>query len=153
MDARLREAERGGDAERLRAERLRAGHCPAHGLKLGKRGTCRTCRQERSRALAREREAKRLAQIVWAQRRARESHPEGEFDGGGRWYPSEREDGDGDVTGEVRSPSRAWPWSYMHRARTRAHCRHLVRRALDGLPVPRDVARVVVVGRTREVES
>lgn len=73
-------------------------------------------------------------------------HPEGEFDKGGRWYPSDREDCGGDGT-STRSPSRSWPYSYMLRCRTREHCRALVAAALAGNDVPADV--IYTAGRWR----
>lgn len=83
-----------------------------------------------------------LVKKVYEGRRDRDVHPEGKFDSAGRWYPSEIEDADGDGTC-VRSPSRAWPYSYMLRCRTRQHCRVLVERGLEGKAVPDDVGRVV----------
>jgi hypothetical protein len=65
-------------------------------------------------------ERKAQIKIVYEVRRDRLTNPEGKFDNAGRWYPSDREDA-GDVIGCVRSPSRAWPYSYMQRARTRKH--------------------------------
>lgn len=62
--------------------------------------------------------------LVYHARKDRLTHPEGKFDNAHRWYPSDREDA-GDVVGCVRSPSRAWPYSYMQRARTRKHVAHL----------------------------
>jgi hypothetical protein len=45
-------------------------------------------------------------------------HPEGEFDKGGRWYPSEAES----VGLEgIRSPSKHWPYSYLTSCRTLKH--------------------------------
>lgn len=85
---------------------------------------------------------KLLTATVYAARKARTTHPEGATDKGGRWYPSEREDADGDGS-QARSPSAAWPWSYMLHCRTRAHCAVLVARALAGLDVPADVQRAV----------
>ncbi len=52
-------------------------------------------------------------------RRDRLTHPEGEFDSGGRWYPSAEEYQK--CCRPVRSPSRAWPYSYMMHCRTAAH--------------------------------
>ncbi len=75
---------------------------------------------------------------VYDDRQSRRTHPEGEFDRAGRWYPSDRENGDGSVT-QVRSPSRTWPYSYMKRARSRGHVTHLFEQALEGRPVPPDV--------------
>ena len=57
-------------------------------------------------------------QTVYTARKERIIHPEGKFDNASRWYPSESEDADG-FTRNLRSPSRAWPYSYMTGARTR----------------------------------
>jgi hypothetical protein len=84
---------------------------------------------------------KSLVAAVYAARKDRSVHPEGEFDKHGRWYPSAREDADGDGS-STRSPSAAWPYSYMLHCRTRKHCAVLVERALQGLDVPPDVARI-----------
>jgi len=85
---------------------------------------------------------KSLTAAIYADRKDRAIHPEGSFDGAGRWYPSDREDQDGDGT-SVRSPSRAWPYSYMLRCRTRQHCRALVEAGLAGRDVPADVERAI----------
>lgn len=61
-------------------------------------------------------------------RKDRTSHPEGAFDKQGRWYPSEAERcGCCDT---VRSPSRAYPYSYMLHCRTVGHIANLY-----GVPV------------------
>lgn len=80
------------------------------------------------------------AESLYQARQARFEHPEGDFDKRGRWEPSQREDGD-DIMGHVRPPSVRWPYSYMFRARTLRHCRHLVVRGVLGADVPLD-ARV-----------
>ena len=85
---------------------------------------------------------KSLTAIIYSARKSRTTNPEGRFDSAGRWYPSDREDLEGDGS-SVRSPSRAWPYSYMLRCRTRQHCRALVEACLAGLEVPVDVARAV----------
>ena len=89
-----------------------------------------------------QKQIKTLVQGIYEARRDRVVNPEGRFDGGGRWYPSEAEDADGDGS-RTRRPSRAWPYSYMLRCRTRQHVRVLVERALAGHAVPSDVAVAV----------
>lgn len=84
--------------------------------------------------------------VLWRARAARVTHPEGHFDGGGRWYPSDRENPEGFTAG-LRGPSRAWPSSYLAGARTRKHAAALVEAALGGSPVPADVASAVEVAR------
>lgn len=83
-----------------------------------------------------------IVSSVFSARKERLTHPDGTFDKQGRWYPSEIEDAEGDGSC-VRSPSRAWPYSYMLRCRTRAHCKTLVERALAGQDVPDDVRSAV----------
>ena len=46
-------------------------------------------------------------------------HPDGTFDEGGRFYPSEKEVRDG--CGNIRTPSRAFPFSLMKHCRTAKH--------------------------------
>ena len=84
---------------------------------------------------------KGVARRVYEARRDRQVNPEGEFDSAGRWSPSDREDGAGDGT-STRGPSRAWPYSYMLRCRTREHCRVLVERSAWA-DVPADVRQAV----------
>jgi hypothetical protein len=62
----------------------------------------------------------------YERRKARTEHPDGKFDSHRRWYPSNAENCDSFTSG-IRSPSAAWPMSYMLAARTMAHCL-----ALDG---------------------
>jgi hypothetical protein len=61
---------------------------------------------------------------LYKARKARKAHPQGKQDKQGRWYPSDAEDADG-FTANVRSPSAAWPWSYMTAARTKKHIKAL----------------------------
>ena len=80
----------------------------------------------------------------WLRRQARTEHPDGSFDNANRWEPSAEENCD-NFTRWIRSPSRAWPNTYMKAARSLEHCealndvKHtdvlLLRRAglLDGL--------------------
>jgi hypothetical protein len=57
----------------------------------------------------------------YERRKHRAEFPEGGKDGAGRWYPSDAEDAD-EYTKYVRTPSRAWPWSYFKGAFTLDHC-------------------------------
>lgn len=52
-------------------------------------------------------------------RRDRITNPDGSFDKAGRWYPSESEECN--CCGAIRSPSRAYPYSYMVHCRTAGH--------------------------------
>lgn len=56
-------------------------------------------------------------------RQERRQHPAGKFDKAGRWYPSETEVQD--CCRAIRSPSRAYPYSYMTHCRTAEHVAHL----------------------------
>ena len=56
-------------------------------------------------------------------RRDRVTHPDGEFDKAGRWYPSGSEECD--CCSSIRVPSRAYPYSYMVHCRTAAHVANL----------------------------
>lgn len=49
--------------------------------------------------------------------RDRKIHPEGDFDNGGRWYPTRRFS----CCSEIRNPSSAWPFSLLIHCRTAAH--------------------------------
>jgi hypothetical protein len=62
--------------------------------------------------------------LLFAARKFRIVNPEGEFDSGGRWHPSDSENADFFTAG-IRSPSRTWPFSYMLAARTRKHIKAL----------------------------
>jgi len=88
----------------------------------------------------------------YQRRQARDEHPDGKFDSVKRWYPSADEDCG--VTSYTRSPSRAFPNSYMTACRTLAHCevldeadhdvvllirRWLKAQGLEALKVPEDV--------------
>ena len=84
-----------------------------------------------------------MVQILFLKRKARTTHPEGKFDKAQRFYPSTREDADGDGR-KVRSPSANYPYSYMLRCRTKEPCAVLVDRALRGLDVPKDVSDAVM---------
>lgn len=84
---------------------------------------------------------------IYDGRKSRAVHPEGEFDSAGRWYPADTEkvvdafrtDAYKESFHGIRGPSRNWPYPYMLRARTRAHCKLLVLAALAGAEVPADV--------------
>lgn len=56
-------------------------------------------------------------------RQSRDRHPHGKFDKGSRWYPSEDEWQS--CCNAIRSPSRAFPYSYMTHCRTSQHVAHL----------------------------
>ena len=56
-------------------------------------------------------------------RRDRRKHPQGRGDNGGRWYPSEEERQA--CCEAIRTPSRAYPWSYMTHCRTMPHIANL----------------------------
>lgn len=56
----------------------------------------------------------------YRRRQARAEHPEGEFDSGGRWYPSARESHG--VMHRIRPPSLTHPNSLMLACRSLGHC-------------------------------
>lgn len=74
-------------------------------------------------------QTKGMVDDLYQARKARLVHPEGTFDKGGRWYPSARENGS--VSATHRSPSRAWPYSYLTACRTRRHCAELAARQYE----------------------
>jgi hypothetical protein len=96
---------------------------------------------------------KSLVKGIYEARRDRQVNPEGHFDGAGRWYPSDSENAAGNLTSRLRSPSRAWPYSYMTGARTRKHVAVLVARALVGQTVPTDVARAIELASMTQSDS
>jgi hypothetical protein len=67
---------------------------------------------------------KQQINAVYAARRDRLVHPRGNFDKQGRWYPSDAENADG-YAGSLRTPSKAWPYSYLTGARTLKHVKGL----------------------------
>ena len=93
-----------------------------------------------------------LINQIYAARKARSVHPEGTFDRARRWYPDAREDCDGDGS-RTRTPSAAWPFSYMLRCRTRQHCAALVAAAIVGRDVPEDVRRALAALSAAEIEQ
>jgi len=58
------------------------------------------------------------AGIDFSNRKARRTHPEGQFDNAMRFYAAERTE----AVRTCRCPSRQWPYSEMQAARTAAHC-------------------------------
>jgi hypothetical protein len=68
------------------------------------------------------------AELAYVARRDRLVNPRGKFDSAGRWYPDADAEGG---TPAVRSPSRAWPFSYMVACRTKRWCAQLPAETLD----------------------
>ncbi len=65
-------------------------------------------------------------------RKSREAHPEGAFNPGGCWYPSDFEATTGCMS--IRSPSAAYPYSLLTHCRTRKHIKELIHlRGLDAV--------------------
>lgn len=58
----------------------------------------------------------------YRRRQLRFERPDGYFDHAGRWWPNTTES---QVTRYARTPSRAWPYSYLTACRTLAHCEEL----------------------------
>lgn len=73
-------------------------------------------------------------------RQDRVTHPNGTFDSGGRWYPSEAEEHD--CCGSIRNPSRAWPLSLNKHCRSIKHVA-----ALYGVEA-KELRRAVKAART-----
>lgn len=71
-------------------------------------------------------------------RQAREEHPEGHFDTGGRWFPDQDERCF--YCDLIRQPSRSWPYSLLIHARTMAHI--AARDDLDRAALRREVNRL-----------
>ena len=71
-------------------------------------------------------DARKLIADKYTARQARTEHPDGTFDKGLRWNPSEDERCE--CCGSVRTPSRAYPWSMMAHCRTRKHVQALLRK-------------------------
>jgi hypothetical protein len=94
------------------------------------RGITITMRRDSARIIAEAGQAKVREAIDalrrWRRRQDRAEHPDGEFDSAKRWYPTRAENVDR-FTSYTRSPSHAWPYSYMLAARSLSHCE-----ALDG---------------------
>lgn len=67
-----------------------------------------------------EEERKAHVLKVYEARKSRVIHPEGQFDRGGRWFPSKNENAD-NYASRIRCPSRAWPLNLMNSARSRKH--------------------------------
>ena len=56
-------------------------------------------------------------------RQGRYTHPDGKFDRGGRWYPSDKEARD--CCARIRYPSRGYPYSYLVHCRSAQHVAEL----------------------------
>ena len=78
------------------------------------------------------------AAYEYVRRQGRSAHPDGHFDSGGRWYPSECEEQP--CCSGIRRPSRAWPYSLMTHCRTLPHVANLY--GVD----PEEVLRAVKEG-------
>ena len=59
------------------------------------------------------------AAYEYARRQSRAVHPDGNFDRGGRWYPTDDEKQK--CCASIRQPSRAWPYTLMSHCRSMAH--------------------------------
>lgn len=64
-----------------------------------------------------------IAAKEYQNRQERKTHPQGTFDKAGRWYPDEEEHCN--CCNAIRSPSRAYPYSYMTHCRTKQHVANL----------------------------
>lgn len=66
---------------------------------------------------------------IYESRKTRNSHPDGTFDNGGRWYPSESEHCP--CCESIRGPSRNWPYSLMVHCRSKKHIKNLVAKQMS----------------------
>jgi len=66
---------------------------------------------------------KSIINEVYRQAKNREIHPSGDFDSKKRWYPSDLLY---NYTESVRTPSAAWPFSYMQHCRTKKFITRLI---------------------------
>ena len=55
----------------------------------------------------------------WKSLQDRKTHPDGTFDNGGRWYPTDDEKQE--CCEHIRSPSRTHPYSYLLHCRSYGH--------------------------------
>ena len=81
-------------------------------------------------------------ELAYLARKERLVHPDGTFDKQQRWYPDRASEGG---VPQVRTPSAAWPYSYMVACRTRVWCARLPAPTRD-----RDAAvalRTIAAGR------
>lgn len=71
------------------------------------------------------------AALCYLARKKRHDHPSGRFDNAGRWYPNNSEEQS--CCKYIRSPSRAYPHSYMVHCRTIQHVANLHQVSLNDL--------------------
>jgi hypothetical protein len=81
---------------------------------------------------------------LYEDRQSRRQHPDGTFDNAGRWYPSAGEKCS--CCGEVRGPSRSYPYSYMVHCRTSKHIEQL-------MDIPAGSIRAEINRRVREQKN
>jgi len=85
---------------------------------------------------------------LYIDRQNRTVHPDGKFDNASRWYPSDSERcGCCDA---VRSPSRAWPYSYMIHCRTAKHIANLY--SVSETELKREARRTLAEAQIATVE-
>ncbi len=78
------------------------------------------------------------AALEFVLRQDRKHHPDGKFDNGGRWYPSETERCE--CCDHIRYPSRAYPYSLMVHCRTAKHVASLY--GVDVKALKREAKRI-----------
>jgi hypothetical protein len=96
------------------------------GFKLGSLGARSKSPEELKKEELKKEEANKKDVIdkIFVARQERRTHPSGRQDNGGRWFPSNSEECD--CCKSVRSPSKAFPWSYMTHCRTKKHVIQLI---------------------------
>lgn len=82
----------------------------------------------------------REAGLEFVARKLKLRHPNGTFDDGGRFYPSEQEWRD--CCADIRAPSRAFPYSLMTHCRTAKHLANLYGVSETGLSAEADKVRL-----------
>ena len=96
----------------------------------------------------------RVAAAIYLRRRERIDHPKGKFDGAQRWYPDVSEGLD---TSSLRTPTRAWPYSYLLSCRTIRHCAKLAGVADKATEVRREARMIksaaALLGRSLKVHT
>ena len=85
------------------------------------------------------------AAYEYVRRQERATHPDGIFDGVGRWYPSEAEEQP--CCDYIRRPSGRWPYSLL------THCRTLPHVAALYNADPKEVRRAVKDGAWKVLQA
>lgn len=85
------------------------------------------------------------AAYEYIRRQERRAHPDGIFDGVGRWYPSEAEERP--CCDYIRRPSGRWPYSLL------THCRSVAHVAALYNADPKEVRRAIKDGAWKVLQA